>query len=161
MKRRDFLKTAGAASAWPGTADAQGPNAAASNRDAWIAIVRRLADPVLTNLANGTLKARMPVEQAAGTDRRSVTHLEALGRLIAVLAWLCIRGGIPPAFITRNADGQVVTYLLVDGEGRALTGEALERIIPYVADPVEVGGVSRERGGQKFLTIDADRVKRL
>ena len=76
-------------------------------------------------------------------------------------ATLCIRGGIPPAFITRNADGQVVTYLLVDTEGRALTGNALERIIPYVADPVVVGGVSRERGGQKFLTIDPDRVKRL
>ena len=51
--------------------------------------MRRLADPVLTNLANGTLKARMPVEQAAGTDRRSVTHLEALGRLVAGLApWI-------------------------------------------------------------------------
>src|SRR5712691_10607831 len=60
-----------------------------SDRDAWIAAMRRLADPVLTNLANGTLKARMPVEQAAGADRRSVTHLEALGRLIAGIApWL-------------------------------------------------------------------------
>ena len=52
-------------------------------------MMRRLADPVLTNLANGTLKARMPVEQAAGTDRRPVTHLEALGRLLAGMApWL-------------------------------------------------------------------------
>jgi len=59
------------------------------DRDFWIAVMRRLADPVLTNLANGTLKARMPVEQAAGADRRSVTHLEALGRLIAGIApWL-------------------------------------------------------------------------
>jgi hypothetical protein len=59
------------------------------DRDLWIAVMRRLADPVLTNLANGTLKARMPVEQAAGADRRSVTHLEALGRLIAGIApWL-------------------------------------------------------------------------
>ena len=59
------------------------------DRDFWIAVMRRLADPVLTNLANGALKARMPVEQAAGADRRSVTHLEALGRLIAGIApWL-------------------------------------------------------------------------
>ena len=59
------------------------------DRDFWIAVMRRLADPVLTNLANGTLKARLPVEQAAGADRRSVTHLEALGRLIAGIApWL-------------------------------------------------------------------------
>ena len=49
----------------------------------------RLADPVLKNLANGTLKARMPVEQAAGSDRRGVSHLEALGRLLAGMApWI-------------------------------------------------------------------------
>ena len=51
--------------------------------------MRRLADPVLKNLASGTLKARMPVEQAASANRRNVTHLEALGRLVAGLApWL-------------------------------------------------------------------------
>ena len=45
------------------------------DREYWIAVMRRLADPVLTNLANGTLKARMPVEQSAGANRRPVTHL--------------------------------------------------------------------------------------
>ena len=31
----------------------------------------------------------MPVEQAPGADRRSVTHLEALGRLVAGIApWI-------------------------------------------------------------------------
>jgi hypothetical protein len=89
MKRREFLKAASAASAWPGTARAQRPVPTVSDRDAWLAVARRLADPVLTNLANGTLKTRMPVEQAPGADRRSVTHLEALGRLLAGLApWL-------------------------------------------------------------------------
>ena len=49
----------------------------------------RLADPVLKNLANGTLKARMPVEQAPKADRRAVSHLEALGRLVAGIApWI-------------------------------------------------------------------------
>ena len=52
-------------------------------------MMRRLADPVLSHLAEGTLKTRMPVEQAPGADRRSVTHLEALGRLLAGMApWL-------------------------------------------------------------------------
>src|SRR3954447_14231039 len=51
--------------------------------------MRRLADPVLENLANGTLKARMPVEQAPGANRAGVTHLEAIGRLLAGLApWI-------------------------------------------------------------------------
>src|SRR3954447_20104283 len=51
--------------------------------------MRRLADPVLENLAAGTLKARMPVEQAAGANRKNVTHLEAIGRLLAGLApWI-------------------------------------------------------------------------
>jgi hypothetical protein len=63
--------------------------AAASDRAVWIDTMRRLADPVLTNLAGETLKARMPVEQAAGAKRETVTHLEALGRLIAGLApWI-------------------------------------------------------------------------
>ena len=65
------------------------PPATARSRARWIGVMRRLADPVLNNLANGTLKARMPVEQAPGADRRSVTHLEALGRLLAGLApWI-------------------------------------------------------------------------
>ena len=57
---------------------------AAGDRALWVAkMMRRLADPVLRNLAAGTLKARMPVEQAAGADRRNVTHLEALKWLLA------------------------------------------------------------------------------
>jgi hypothetical protein len=88
VDRRDFLKVASAASAWPTAAPPQGAQQA-TDRDTWVAIMRRLADPVLRNLANGTLKTRMPVEQAAGTDRRSVTHLEALGRLLAGIApWI-------------------------------------------------------------------------
>ena len=86
MDRRDFLKTAGVASAWQGATRGQAARAPAGDRDVWLDVVRRLADPVLNNLAAGTLKARMPVEQAAGADRRSVTHLEALGRLVSGIA---------------------------------------------------------------------------
>jgi len=92
MDRRDFIKTAGVVSAWPTTTREQTATPAANDRDLWIGVLRKLGDPVLNNLANGTLKARMPVEQAAGTDRRSVTHLEALGRLIAGIApWIELR----------------------------------------------------------------------
>ncbi len=101
MDRREFFKTAGASSALailPGSASASGGAAAPADqrapaaqgdREVWTAALRRIADPVLTNLAKGTLKARMPVEQAAGSKRQTVTHLEALGRLIAGIApWI-------------------------------------------------------------------------
>jgi hypothetical protein len=93
MERREFLKSASGAGAFAlisTTAAAEQRTASsASDRDLWVDVMRRLADPVLTHLSQGTLKARMPVEQAAGADRRSVTHLEALGRLLAGMApWL-------------------------------------------------------------------------
>ncbi len=62
-----------------------------TDRQYWLRTLGRLADPVLGNLAAGTLKRNMPVECAAGheTDRRRYTHLEALGRLLAGIApWL-------------------------------------------------------------------------
>ena len=94
MDRRDFLKRAGvagaAASALPASLVAEQRSAPTpSDRDVWIGVMRRLADPVLNHSANGTLKKTMPVEQATGADRRSVTHLEAVGRLLAGLApWI-------------------------------------------------------------------------
>src|SRR5258708_35472071 len=68
---------------------------AADDRSLWVGVMRRLADPVLNNLANGTLRLRMPVEQAPGADRRSVTHLEALGRLMAGMGPWIELGGAP------------------------------------------------------------------
>ena len=51
----------------------------------------KVAEPVLTNLAAGTLKRNMPVECVTGNvaERRKVTHLEAIGRLLGGIApWL-------------------------------------------------------------------------
>jgi hypothetical protein len=89
MHRRDFLGAVAASGALNAMRAADTKAAAASDRDYWVSVARRLADPVLTNLAAGTLKARMPVEEAPGAGRTAVTHLEAFGRLIAGLApWL-------------------------------------------------------------------------
>jgi hypothetical protein len=93
MNRREFLTAAGTVGIAPmvGVRPAMGQVAGATQPDRafWVGVMRRLADPVLTNLADGTLKARMPVEQAAGADRRAVSHLEALGRLLAGMApWI-------------------------------------------------------------------------
>ena len=51
----------------------------------------RIASPVLENLAAGTLRANMPVEEKPGADRdrAPVMHLEAFGRTMAGLApWI-------------------------------------------------------------------------
>jgi hypothetical protein len=51
----------------------------------------RIAEPVLTNLASGTLKRNMPVESVTGNDgdRKKFSHLEAIGRLLTGISpWL-------------------------------------------------------------------------
>ena len=102
MNRREFLAAASA-----GTTLANLPRSAAQvtqsaepglkDRETWVRLLERVADPVLTNLAAGTLKARMPVEQAAGATRQTVTHLEAIGRLLSGIApWLELSGDDSP-----------------------------------------------------------------
>jgi hypothetical protein len=93
VHRRDFLKNLGAGVTVPAgrvpPPSSQSVRTAEADREFWVGVMRRLADPVLTNLADERLKLRMPVEQAAGAGRESVTHLEALGRLMAGMApWI-------------------------------------------------------------------------
>jgi hypothetical protein len=87
MKRRRFLQAAGAV---PAMAAQAAPQAAESDREYWVRTLRRIAEPVLVNLSQGTLKANMPVETVGNVaDRRRYTHLEAIGRLLAGIApWL-------------------------------------------------------------------------
>ena len=92
VNRREFLETT---SVVPLVLDGSprrqrnAPPGGTADRAFWVSVMRRLADPVLDNLAAGTLKARMPVEQASGATRAGVTHLEAIGRLLAGLApWI-------------------------------------------------------------------------
>ena len=62
-----------------------------TDRAYWLQTLLKVADPVLTAVAQGRLKATMPVESAPGQEagRRNVSYLEALGRTLAGLApWL-------------------------------------------------------------------------
>src|SRR5919112_1017777 len=98
MRRRDVLKRAalaGVAVPLGSAVDIQEMPAGhedplaegAHVRQAWVARLTRVAEPVLSHLAAGTLKRSMPVE--GGPDRQAVTHLEALGRTLAGLApWI-------------------------------------------------------------------------
>lgn len=111
LSRRGAMQAAGAALVAPGLALARQapipagrraqtqplPDSAVSRLKVWWEYGTKLAEPVLRNLADGTLRARMPVEQAANIDRRGVTHLEAFGRLLAGIApW--IESGMAPAY---------------------------------------------------------------
>jgi hypothetical protein len=94
MDRRTFLQSAAAAPAVGGlvrtsATQTPAPPSGADDRAYWVSCLQRLAEPVLTNLARGTLRKAMPVEEAKGANRAGVTHLEAVGRLLAGLApWL-------------------------------------------------------------------------
>jgi len=66
------------------------PSSFPNARNYWVETATRIAAPVLQNLANRTLRAQMPVESQRGAKGRAdVTHLEAIGRLLAGLApWM-------------------------------------------------------------------------
>jgi hypothetical protein len=139
VNRRDFLTTVGAVGAGlsvPNAAAAgQRAPAAPGDRDRWVVLARRLADPVLTNLANETLKARMPVEQAAGAARESVTHLEALGRLIAGIApWL-----------------ELGTDETAEGALRGRYADLARRAIDRAVDPASGDFLNFKTGGQPLV----------
>ncbi|GAB4037163.1 DUF2264 domain-containing protein [Spirosoma gilvum] len=64
---------------------------ATDDRTYWLQTLLKVAEPVLSALAQNRLKAIMPVESAPGQEegRKAVSHLEALGRTLTGLApWL-------------------------------------------------------------------------
>ena len=139
MNRRDFLKTTAGAATISGVSStvggAQRAPANTGDRAFWVGVIRRLADPVLNNLANGTLKARMLVEQASGTNRRPVTHLEAFGRLMA---------GIAP-WLELPADGSP------EGGLRAEYGALARRAIARAVDPASPDAMNFTRERQPLV----------
>ena len=100
--RREFLKSmtalgvAGLAGAPPVNSAAQSLPVASDKSDDrghWLAVLEKIATPVLENLTRRELKKRMPVEAANPADRARYTHLEAFGRLLAGIApWLATQG---------------------------------------------------------------------
>ncbi len=58
-------------------------------RELWVSTLVKIADPVLTNLANGTLRENMPQESLDSKRGHKFSHLEAVGRTICGIApWL-------------------------------------------------------------------------
>lgn len=78
-----------------------------NDRKYWLRQMDKLARPVLSNLAEGKLKERMPVELADKIDnaanRKSVSYLEAFGRTLSGIApWLNLEGGSAEELVLRK-----------------------------------------------------------
>jgi hypothetical protein len=138
MDRRDFFSTLAAGTTFMATSEV-GSSAQretpSGDRSFWVASLRRLADPVLNNLAAETLKSRMPVEQAPGAKRQDVSHLEALGRLIA---------GIAP-WLELAADDTL------EGRLRATYADLARRAIDRAVDPSSQDFLNFTKGGQPLV----------
>lgn len=102
MKRRRFIE----ALSFAGIAGAVNPSQVLAaerqretlsfyknDREYWYKLLYKIANPVVSNLAKGTLKKNMPLEKSPTFDSRSlsVTYLEAVGRTYAGIApWIAL-----------------------------------------------------------------------
>lgn len=69
----------------------------------------------------------------------------------------CIAGGIPPTLWVHQGEGEDTYYLLEDLQGRRVN----EKVLDYVADPVEITGVLVRRGDIPVLRFDPESINRL
>ncbi|NII25404.1 DUF2264 domain-containing protein [Pseudoflavitalea sp. X16] len=109
-----------------------------SDRKIWLQQLDKLARPVLSNLAAGTLREKMPVTLSPKVDnaanRSQVAYLEAFGRVLAGIApWLNLEGG--------------------DAEEVALRNQYREWALKAIAQAVDTGSKDYMRftGGQPLV----------
>ena len=69
----------------------------------------------------------------------------------------CISGGIPPVFLVRKADGAAMYFMMVDEQGETVN----ERVLPLVADPLEITGKVVLEGGMLVLYSDPETFVRI
>lgn len=112
MHRRHFIKAvplagmAGAVKSGNFLQAAQMPAGSAASkadREYWVKLLTRIAEPVMKNLSLGQLRQKMPTEKAPGYNKpvEKVTYLEAFGRTMAGISpWLELGGD-------QTAEGQI------------------------------------------------------
>ena len=141
MKRRGFLSALAATGAFGSVAtraraDGRQPGAG-GERAYWLGVLKRLAEPVLSNLAERRLRERMPVEAVPGAEagRRDYTHLEAFGRLLA---------GISPWLELDVAAGE-------EGRLKERYAELARRSLDAATDPRSRDFMNFTKGGQPVV----------
>ena len=79
------------------------------------------------------------------------------GKIHKACATLCIKGGVPPMFMTRDANDQRTLYLLTGAHGEAVV-DSIER---YIADPITAEGVIERHGDLAWFKIDPATIARI
>jgi len=101
------------------------------DRQYWVNMLTRIADPVLINLSNNTLKKNMPYESLG--DRIEFSYLEAVGRLMCGIApWL----ELGPDKSEEGKLRQKYINLTIKGIGNAVDPQSADYLVfgkPYQA----------------------------
>jgi hypothetical protein len=72
-------------------------------------------------------------------------------------ASLCIRGGVPPMFVVRDAEGKSAALWLVSEKGQPVN----QQVLDFVAEPLEITGTVSRNGDQLFLRADPAKFRRI
>ena len=78
------------------------------------------------------------------------------GKTHRACAVRCIASGIPPIFVTRDANNEPTVYLLVDDKHQAIN----EAVLPFVAEPVQLQGALERQGDLLVYVVDPSTIAR-
>jgi hypothetical protein len=140
MDRREFLQSGlrlGATSILPYPSETFAVSSPENDREYWVQLLARIADPVLVALNERKLKKVMPVEAPHGNveERRRYTYLEAMARLLT---------GIAPWLETGATGGN-------EGKLRAKYGALAREAIDAATDPASPDFMNFRDGGQPLV----------
>jgi hypothetical protein len=69
----------------------------------------------------------------------------------------CISGGVPPVLVVETGGGERSYLVLIDAQGQAVN----QRVLDYVAEPIEIGGHLRRQGDRLLLFADLGTLRRI
>jgi hypothetical protein len=78
------------------------------------------------------------------------------GKTHKACAALCLSGGVPPMFVTRDPGRGESFYLLTNPDG----GPIEQEMINFVGDPVELTGQAEKQGDLQVLKVAAKNIRR-
>lgn len=109
-----------------------------TTRDYWRDVLGRVAGPVLSALAEGRLRASLPIEAHPGSaDRNRYTHLEAFARtLVGIAPWLELGANATP-----------------EGEQRGAWGELARAALRQATDPASPDVLNFHHGMQPIVDL--------